>query len=99
MPWFWLATISLIILPKAFLYETFKIKDLGTLKFFLGMEVARSRFGIILSQRKYAFELHEEIGFVGSKPVMTHILELVQFSFAEDIPLVDEGEYRMLNGK
>ena len=31
---------------KKFLHDTFKVKDLGDLKYFLGLEVSRSRKGI-----------------------------------------------------
>ena len=35
---------------KKYLLEEFEVKDLGNLKYFLGMEVARSRKGIVVSQ-------------------------------------------------
>jgi hypothetical protein len=40
---------------KSFLHQKFKIKDLGYLKFFLGLEISRSQHGIHLCQRKYAY--------------------------------------------
>jgi len=42
---------------KEALNKTFKIKDLGDLRYFLGFEVARSKKGIMMNQRKYALEL------------------------------------------
>lgn len=42
---------------KQFLSKQFEIKDLGKLKYFLGMEIARSSKGIAISQRKYVLDL------------------------------------------
>ena len=42
---------------KSFLHSKFHTKDLGTLKYFLGIEVMRSNHGFLLSQRKYVFDL------------------------------------------
>ncbi|KAA0046033.1 cysteine-rich RLK RECEPTOR-like protein kinase [Cucumis melo var. makuwa] len=42
--------------------DEFKIKDLENLKYFLGMEVARSKEGISVSQRKYTLDLLTETG-------------------------------------
>ena len=42
---------------KKSLSSSFEIKDLGTLRYFLGMEVARSRKGLVVSQRNYVLDL------------------------------------------
>jgi hypothetical protein len=54
---------------KLFLQQKFHTKDLGKLKYFLGIEVARSRKGINLSQRKYVLDLLEDTGFLGARSV------------------------------
>lgn len=49
---------------KAFLDHKFKLKDLGSLKYFLGFEVARNKTGISISQRKYALEILSDTRFL-----------------------------------
>lgn len=44
------------------------MKDLGTLNYFLGIEVTSSSFGLFLSQAKYAYELLLKAGMVECKP-------------------------------
>lgn len=56
---------------KIFLHSRLHIKDLGSLKYFLGIEVARSTNGIYLNQRKYALELVAEAGVAGACPLDT----------------------------
>ncbi|KAJ4713234.1 Retrovirus-related Pol polyprotein from transposon TNT 1-94 [Melia azedarach] len=58
---------------KEELNKEFEIKDLGNLRYFLGIEVARSRKGIFLSQRKYVIDLLKETGMLGCKVVGTPI--------------------------
>ncbi|KAK8951274.1 hypothetical protein KSP39_PZI003194 [Platanthera zijinensis] len=53
----------------------FEMKNLGGLKYFLGIEVARSRKGIFLSQRKYVLDLLTEVGLLECKPVDTPIVQ------------------------
>ncbi|GJS88450.1 putative RNA-directed DNA polymerase [Tanacetum coccineum] len=48
-------------------YE-FSIKDLDPLKYFLGIEVAKTRDGLVLSQRKYTLEILKNSEKLGCKP-------------------------------
>ena len=52
----------------------FEMKNLGGLKYFLGIEVSRSKQGIFLSQRKYVLDLLSEVGMLECKPVDTSIV-------------------------
>ena len=49
----------------------FEIKDLGSLRYFLSMEVAKNRSGISISQWKYTLDLLKETGMLGCKLVDT----------------------------
>jgi hypothetical protein len=60
---------------KKFLNSKFMIKDLGELKYFLGIEVLRNDKGICMSQRKYCLELLYEYGLLAAKPVDTPLPE------------------------
>lgn len=47
---------------KDVLHHNFKMKDLGVLRYFLGIEFARSKSGILMNQRRYAMELVSDSG-------------------------------------
>ena len=58
---------------KKYLATQFEIKNLDKLKYFLGIEVARSENGILLSQMKYVLNLLKETRMLGCKPIDTPI--------------------------
>ncbi|XP_039026473.1 uncharacterized mitochondrial protein AtMg00810-like [Hibiscus syriacus] len=68
---------------KYILNGSFKMKDLGELKYFLGLEVLRSKEGIVLNQRKYALELIEENGTGEAKTAMTPLEQNKKLTTAE----------------
>jgi hypothetical protein len=43
------------------------VKDLGQLRYFFGIEIARGAEGIVLSQRKYVLDLLTETGMLECK--------------------------------
>ena len=88
-----------ILKLKKLLATEFEIKDLGTLKYFLGMEVARSKEGIVISQRKYILDLLNEIGFLGCKLADTHMDSTKRLNRSEESTLVDKGRNQRLVGK
>ena len=61
------------------LYHHFQTKDLGKLRYFLGIKVAQSNDGIVISQRKHAIDILEEIGLVSSKSVIHPWIPILNF--------------------
>lgn len=53
------------------MHSHLQIRDLGILRYFLGIEIARSKEGIYLSQCKYSLEFIAEMGVAGAKPFDT----------------------------
>ncbi|KAF5445245.1 hypothetical protein F2P56_034311, partial [Juglans regia] len=85
---------------KQFLDDSFTIKDLGELKYFLGIEVARSAKGISLCQRKYALDILQDSGFSGCKPVAFPMESTLKLSANDSsTPLSDPALYRRLVGR
>ncbi|RVW53343.1 Retrovirus-related Pol polyprotein from transposon RE1 [Vitis vinifera] len=84
---------------KQHLFTHFQTKDLGKLKYFLGIEIAQSSSGVVLSQRKYALDILEETGMLDCKPVDTPMDPNVKLVPGQGEPLGVPGRYRRLVGK
>ena len=83
---------------KSFLHGQFYTKDLGMLRYFLGVEVMRSKHGIYLSQRKYVLDLLFEIGKLGAKPCSSPMASSVHLTREGEL-FEDPERYRRLVGK
>lgn len=92
-------TATAILNIKTLLAKEFKIKDLGKLRYFLGLEVARSKEGISVSQRKYTLELLEEFGFLGCKPMPAPMELNIKLSQDSGELISDASLYRKIIGK
>ena len=82
---------------KKVLATEFEVKDLGQMRYFLRMEVARSRKGISISQRKYVLDLLTETGILGCKPSDTPIKARKRME--SDGKPVDRKRYQRLVGR
>ncbi|KAK3010563.1 hypothetical protein RJ639_012196 [Escallonia herrerae] len=92
-------TVQVELLKRGLSSRRIEMKDLGQLKYFLGIEIARSAQGISLSQREYVLDLLTETGMLACKSVenpieMNHRLG----NFPDQAP-TDMGRYqRIVNG-
>lgn len=84
---------------KLFLHQQFHIKDLGYLKYFLGLEVARSKAGIVISQRKYTLEILDDVGFLGVQPVDFPMEQSLKLTNNQGDLLLNPSRYRRLIGR
>ena len=75
-----------------FLSEHFEMKDLGTLNYFLGLEVTSSSDGYYLSQAKYTSDLLSKAGITNNKTVSTPLEYNAKFT------CLDGTRYRQLVG-
>ncbi|RDX78992.1 putative mitochondrial protein, partial [Mucuna pruriens] len=75
-------------------FAEFEIKDLGSLRYLLGMEIAHSKKGIVLSQRKYILDLLKEIGKIICKPTNTPIDPNQKFGNRKEGTPMDTSTYQ-----
>ncbi|WMV25469.1 hypothetical protein MTR67_018854 [Solanum verrucosum] len=95
----WFAMLSTSLKEYGFMqsyfdYSLFTLHKNGTLKYFLGIEVARNAEGIFLYERKYALDIISEVGLLGAKPVNVPMESNYKLALAEGSPLADPEKYQ-----
>ncbi|XP_019265009.1 PREDICTED: uncharacterized protein LOC109242629 [Nicotiana attenuata] len=83
---------------KAFLDQKFRIKDLGRLHYFLGLEVLYKPDGILISQRKFALNLLKEYQCFDYSNVSSPLDPIVKIKAQKGNLLPDPTYYRKLVG-
>ena len=91
--------LSKINTVKRNLDQLFKIKDLGVVRYFLGLEIARNSAGISVCQRKFVLDLLTETGYLDCKPASTPMDNKAKLSLNSGTPLSDSYSYRKLVGR
>jgi len=84
---------------KAYLSTCFHMKDLGVLKYFLGLEISRGPDGLFLSQPKYALDIISEAGLLDAKPCDFPMEQNHQLAFDTCLNLDHPNHYRRLVGR
>ena len=78
---------------KEYLSKEFEMKDLGSLKYFMGVEVSQLGKGIFLSQRKYTLDILHETNMLVCEPADTPIEEGLKLCIETNQVPVDKGGY------
>lgn len=84
---------------KDYLHACFSIKDLGPLKYFLGLKVAPGPNGLFLSKHKYALKTVDKCGLLGARLSDFRMEENHKLALATGPLLYDEGRYHHLVGR
>ena len=75
-----------------------KLKDLGDVKYFLGIQIERNKLGFILSQKVFIRDLLIATGMVDSKPVYSQ-MESLDKVLSSEFEIVTHHPYREIIGK
>lgn len=84
---------------KSCLTKEFSIKDLGPLKYFLGIEVGRTADALVLSQQKYTLDILEDCGMIGYHPSTLPMEQNLKLYHGDNSSNVYPHQYRRLIGR
>ncbi|KAI3755837.1 hypothetical protein L1987_55646 [Smallanthus sonchifolius] len=83
---------------KRDLAHRFAMKDLGLLRYFLGIEVAQSKKGYLLSHTKYISDLFHRARLFDNRIADTPLETNARYSPTNGVPLSDPSIYRTIVG-
>ena len=75
------------------MFEEFEMKDLGELRYFLGIEVTRSGDEIFISQKKYILDLLAETGMIDCKSADTPMVVNHGLQIRKEGKLANKEQY------
>ena len=75
------------------------MKDLGLLKYVLGIEVVCNASGICICQRKFALDIITEEGLLGEKPASFPLDKIINLRWLREIILSNPKRYMRLVGR
>ncbi|KAL0453616.1 UNVERIFIED_CONTAM: putative mitochondrial protein [Sesamum latifolium] len=84
---------------KHYLDRLFTIKDLGITKYFLGLAIARSPQGIVVTQTKYIKDIVVDTGLLDARTASTPLPPCIKFTSDAGAKLTHPDIYRQLVGK
>ncbi|KAL0316619.1 UNVERIFIED_CONTAM: Retrovirus-related Pol polyprotein from transposon RE2 [Sesamum radiatum] len=84
---------------KHYLDKLFTIKDLGSAKYFLGLELARSTHGLHVTQHKYLQDILRDASMLDAKPTSTPFPSGLHLNNEEGALLHCPDRYRRLVGR
>ena len=78
--------------------DQFSLKDMGSLHYFLGVEVIPTTAGVFLSQHKYVRDILENTHMAGAKDVSTPLSTTQSLHLVDGTNAVNSTEYRRVIG-
>jgi hypothetical protein len=92
------SSTSSIYMVKQILHDRFLMMDMGSLQYFLGLEISQDSSGINISQDKYSRDIIDIFHMTSCKYSPTPFLSRVRLEDGGDTPLVETTLYRHLVG-
>ncbi|XP_074304680.1 uncharacterized protein LOC141639457 [Silene latifolia] len=84
---------------KADLHSKYTIKDLGEMRYFLGLEIGRNETRIMLNQRKYVLDIMKDAGYENCKAASFPMQKGLKLTVDQGPLLPDPEVYRRLIGR